>query len=53
MFRHHKKSESTEGTPGKNYPGIASQVTASLKNKHAFDKYHPGNLDEKAPNKPA
>ena len=34
-------------------PGVASKINTSLRNKHAFDKYHPGSLEEKAPNKPA
>ena len=52
-IRQNKKSESTEGTPSKNMLGVASKINTSLKNKHAFDKYHPGSLEEKAPNKPA
>ena len=52
-MRQNKKSESTEGTPASNMPGVASKINTSLRNKHAFDKYHPGSLEEKAPNKPA
>ena len=51
--KYNKKSESTEGTPSSNMPGVASKINTSLRNKHAFDKYHPGSLEEKAPNKPA
>ena len=52
VLRHNKKSESTEGTPGSTIP---SKINTSLKNKHAFEKYHPGSKDEnfQPPSKPS
>ena len=45
-----KKSESTEGTPiGKvpiTNPTKGTKISTSLKNKTAFEKFHPANKDE-------
>ena len=43
VHRHHKKSGSTEGTPGSTIP---SKINPTLKNKQGFEKYHPGSRDD-------
>ena len=50
MQRAIKKSESTEGTPVSKVPITnptkGTKISTSLKNKSAFEKFHPANKDE-------